>query len=182
MASLWQIFLVFAKIGSFTIGGGYAMIPLISDEIIKRKWLPEEDLPDIIALAQSAPGVLAVNMAIFTGYKIRGVKGSIAATLGSVLPSFLIILLIAMLFTNYKDNPVVIKIFKGIRPVVVSLILVPMIKMARKGNKTWWAWAISALTLIMVAFLNFSPIYILLVVIVMATLYHLYKERRTGDG
>ena len=182
MASLWQIFLVFAKIGSFTIGGGYAMIPLISDEIIKRKWLPEEDLPDIIALAQSAPGVLAVNMAIFTGYKIRGVKGSIAATLGSVLPSFLIILLIAMLFTNYKDNPVVIKIFKGIRPVVVSLILVPMIKMARKGNKTWWAWAISALTLIMVAFLNFSPIYILLVVIVLATLYHLYKERRTGDG
>ncbi|MBR3441829.1 MAG: chromate transporter [Bacteroidales bacterium] len=182
MASLWQIFLVFAKIGSFTIGGGYAMIPLISDEIIKRKWLPEEDLPDIIALAQSAPGVLAVNMAIFTGYKIRGVKGSIAATLGSVLPSFLIILLIAMLFAGYKDNPVVIKIFKGIRPVVVSLILVPMIKMARKGNKTWWAWAISALTLIMVAFLNFSPIYILLVVIVMATLYHLYKERRTGDG
>ena len=182
MASLWQIFLVFAKIGSFTIGGGYAMIPLISDEIIKRKWLPEEDLPDIIALAQSAPGVLAVNMAIFTGYKIRGVKGSVAATLGSVLPSFLIILLIAMLFTNYKDNPVVIKIFKGIRPVVVSLILVPMIKMARKGNKTWWAWAISALTLIMVAFLNFSPIYILLVVIVSATLYHLYKGRRTGDG
>ncbi len=182
MASLWQIFLVFAKIGSFTIGGGYAMIPLISDEIIKRKWLPEEDLPDIIALAQSAPGVLAVNMAIFTGYKIRGVKGSIAATLGSVLPSFLIILLIAMLFAGYKDNPVVIKIFKGIRPVVVSLILVPMIKMAKKGNKTWWAWAISALTLIMVAFLNFSPIYILLVVIVMATLYHLFKERRTGDG
>jgi chromate transporter len=182
MASLWQIFLVFAKIGSFTIGGGYAMIPLISDEIIKRKWIPEEDLPDIIALAQSAPGVLAVNMAIFTGYKIRGVKGCLAATLGSVLPSFLIILLIAMLFTNYKDNPVVIKIFKGIRPVVVSLILVPMIKMAKKGNKTWWAWAISALTLIMVAFLNFSPIYILLVVIVLATLYHLYKERRTGDG
>ena len=182
MASLWQIFLVFAKIGSFTIGGGYAMIPLISDEIIKRKWLPEEDLPDIIALAQSAPGVLAINMAIFTGYKIRGVKGSVAATLGSVLPSFLIILLIAMLFAGYKDNPVVIRIFKGIRPVVVSLILVPMINMARKGNKTWWAWAISALTLIMVAFLNFSPIYILLVVIVLATLYHLYKERRTGDG
>lgn len=182
MVPLWQIFLVFAKIGSFTIGGGYAMIPLISDEIIKRKWLPEEDLPDIIALAQSAPGVLAINMAIFTGYKIRGVKGSVAATLGSVLPSFLIILLIAMLFAGYKDNPVVIRIFKGIRPVVVSLILVPMINMARKGNKTWWAWAISALTLIMVAFLNFSPIYILLVVIVLATLYHLYKERRTGDG
>lgn len=182
MVPLWQIFLTFAKIGSFTIGGGYAMIPLISDEIVKKDWLPEEELPDIIALAQSAPGVLAVNMAIFTGYKIRGVKGSVAATLGSVLSSFLIILLIAMLFAGYKDNPVVVRIFKGIRPVVVSLILVPMINMARKGNKTWWAWTISALTLVMVAFLNFSPIYILLVVIVLATLYHLYKERRTGDG
>lgn len=182
MVPLWQIFLTFAKIGSFTIGGGYAMIPLISDEIVKKDWLPEEELPDIIALAQSAPGVLAVNMAIFTGYKIRGVKGSVAATLGSVLPSFLIILLIAMLFAGYKDNPVVVRIFKGIRPVVVSLILVPMINMARKGNKTWWAWTISALTLVMVALLNFSPIYILLVVIVLATLYHLYKERRTGDG
>ena len=158
------------------------MIPLIRDELVRRGWISEEELPDIIALAQSAPGVLAVNMSIFAGYKMRGFKGSVAATLGSSLPSFLIILLIAMLFAGYKDNPVVIKIFKGIRPVVVSLILVPMIKMARKGNKTWWAWAISALTLIMVAFLNFSPIYILLVVIVMATLYHLYKERRTGDG
>ena len=139
MVPLWQIFLVFAKIGSFTIGGGYAMIPLIRDELVKRGWLSEEELPDIIALAQSAPGVLAVNMSIFAGHKMRGVKGSIAATLGSALPSFLIILLIAMVFTGYQDNPVVIRIFKGIRPVVVSLILVPMINMARKGNKTWWA-------------------------------------------
>lgn len=181
MASLWSIFLVFAKIGSFTIGGGYAMIPLIRDELVKRGWLTDEELPDIIALAQSAPGVLAVNMSIFAGYKMRGFKGSVAATLGSVLPSFLIILLIAMLFTGYQDNPVVVRIFKGIRPVVVSLILVPMIKMARKGNKTWWAWAISAATLFMVAFLKFSPIYILLTLIVAAVCFTLIKERRTGD-
>lgn len=181
MASLWSIFLVFAKIGSFTIGGGYAMIPLIRDELVKRGWLTDEEFPDIIALAQSAPGVLAVNMSIFAGYKMRGFKGSVAATLGSVLPSFLIILLIAMLFTGYQDNPVVVRIFKGIRPVVVSLILVPMIKMARKGNKTWWAWAISAATLFMVAFLKFSPIYILLTLIVAAVCFTLIKERRTGD-
>ncbi len=181
MASLWQIFLTFAKIGSFTIGGGYAMIPLIRDELLKKGWLTEEELPDIIALAQSAPGVLAVNMSIFAGYKMRGFKGSLAATLGSVLPSFLIILLIAMLFTGYKDNPVVIKIFKGIRPVVVSLILVPMINMARKGNKTWWAWTISAVTLFLVAFVGFSPIYILLVLIVAAVCVTLIKERRQND-
>ena len=182
MVSLWKIFMVFAKIGSFTIGGGYAMIPLIREELVKRGWVSDEELPDIIALAQSAPGVLAVNMSIFAGYKMRGFKGSVAATLGSSLPSFLIILLIAMLFTGYQDNPVVVRIFKGIRPVVVSLILVPMINMARKGNKTWWAWAISAATLFMVAFMNFSPIYILLTLIVIAICVTLIKERRQGNG
>ena len=182
MASLWNIFITFAKIGSFTIGGGYAMIPLIRDELVKRGWLSDEELPNIIALAQSAPGVLAVNMSIFAGYKMRGIKGSVAATLGSVLPSFLIILLIAMLFTGYQDNPVVVRIFKGIRPVVVSLIAVPMINMARKGNKTWWAWLISAVTLVAVAFLGFSPIWILLVLIVLAVAYTVLKERRVGNG
>lgn len=178
MVSLWNIFWVFAKIGAFTIGGGYAMIPLIKDELVKRGWLTEEELPDIIALAQSAPGVLAVNMSIFAGHRMRGFKGSLAATLGSVLPSFLMILLIAMLFTGYQDNPVVVRIFKGIRPVVVSLIAVPMINMARKGNKTWWSWAISIIVLFLVAFMNYSPIYILLVLIVLALFYTLFKERR----
>ena len=182
MVPLWKIFMVFAKIGSFTIGGGYAMIPLIREELVKRGWVSDEELPDIIALAQSAPGVLAVNMSIFAGYKMRGFKGSVAATLGSSLPSFLIILLIAMLFTGYQDNLVVVRIFKGIRPVVVSLILVPMINMARKGNKTWWAWAISAATLFLVAFMNFSPIYILLTLIVVAICVTLIKERRQGNG
>ena len=158
------------------------MIPLIRDELVRRGWISEEELPDIIALAQSAPGVLAVNMSIFAGYKMRGFKGSVAATLGSSLPSFLIILLIAMLFTGYQDNPIVVRIFKGIRPVVVSLILVPMINMARKGNKTWWAWLISAVTLVAVAFLGFSPIWILLVLIVLAVLSTMFKERRAGNG
>ncbi len=158
------------------------MIPLIRDELVKKGWISEEEIPDIVALAQSAPGVLAVNMSIFAGYKMRGVKGSIAATLGSILPSFLIILLIAMLFTGYKDNPVVVRIFKGIRPVVVSLIVVPMINMARKGNKTWWAWLISGVTLFLVAFMNFSPIYILLVLLTLALCFTLIKERRSGNG
>ena len=81
---LWQIFLVFAKIGAFTIGGGYAMIPIIQDEMSRKKWIPEDELPDIVALSQSAPGVMAVNISIFAGYRLRGIKGSIAATLGSI--------------------------------------------------------------------------------------------------
>uniref|UniRef100_UPI0040272D78 chromate transporter n=1 Tax=Candidatus Cryptobacteroides bacterium TaxID=3085639 RepID=UPI0040272D78 len=176
--SLWQIFTVFAKIGAFTIGGGYAMIPLIRDEMIKRDWMSDEELPDIIAMAQSAPGVLAVNMSIFVGHKLRGVKGSVVATLGSVIPSFVAILLIAMVFTNFRDNPVVERIFKGIRPVVVSLIAVPMINMARKNNKIWWAWAISAVTLFLVAFLSFSPVYILLVLIVVSAGIAVIRDKK----
>ena len=176
--SLWQIFTVFAKIGAFTIGGGYAMIPLIRDEMIKRDWMSDEELPDIIAMAQSAPGVLAVNMSIFVGHKLRGVKGSVVATLGSVIPSFVAILLIAMVFTNFRDNPVVERIFKGIRPVVVSLIAVPMINMARNNNKTWWAWAISAVTLFLVAFLSFSPVYILLVLIVVSAGIAVIRDKK----
>ena len=129
--SLWQIFAVFAKIGAFTIGGGYAMIPIIQDEMSRRGWISEEELPDIVALSQSAPGVMAVNISIFAGYRLRGVKGSIAATLGSITPSFCIILAIAMLFTSFKDNPWVVRAFKGIRPVVIALIAVPMVNMAK---------------------------------------------------
>ena len=176
-ASLLEIFGVFAKVGAFTIGGGYAMIPIIQRELSSRGWIGDDELPDIIALAQSAPGVLVVNMSIFAGYRLRGVKGSIAATLGAVLPSFLAILLIAIVFSSFKDSPVVIRIFKGIRPVVASLIAVPMINMAVKNNHTWWAWAISAAALVAVAFLKFSPVYILLVLIVLALAVTMYRQR-----
>ena len=176
--SLWQIFAVFAKIGAFTIGGGYAMIPIIQAEMARRGWISEEELPDIVALSQSAPGVMAVNISIFAGYRMRGVKGSIAATLGSITPSFLFILAIAMLFTTFKDNPWVEKAFKGIRPVVISLIAVPMVKMARKCCKTWWAWLLAVAALVLVAFLNVSPIYILLCVIVVSFSLTYYKEKK----
>ena len=164
--SLWQIFTVFAKIGAFTIGGGYAMIPLIQAELSRRGWISEEELPDIVALSQSAPGVMAVNISIFAGHRLRGFKGSLAATLGSILPSFVIILAIAMFFTAFKDNPWVERAFKGIRPVVVALIAVPMINMARRSCKTWWAWLTAAASLLLVAFLNVSPIYIIICVAV----------------
>lgn len=176
--SLWQIFGVFAKIGAFTIGGGYAMISLIQNEIVRRNWLSEDDFSELITLAQTAPGLLAVNISIFTGFRLRGVKGSIVATLASILPSFLIILAIAMAFCGFQDNPIVIRVFKGIRPVVVALILVPMINMARKSDDTWWKWILSAVVLALVGFLGVSPIYILLCVIVIFLGISAYREKR----
>lgn len=176
--SLFRLFTVFLKIGAFTIGGGYAMIPVIENEMNRRGWIAKEDIDDIVVLAQSAPGLLAVNMAIFTGHRLRGIKGSLAATLGSILPSFVIILLIAMVFTNFQDNEIVVRIFTAIRPVSIALILVPAVKMMQRGCKTWWAWLITAATVLLVAFLKVSPIWIILVLVVCAAGISAWRNRR----
>lgn len=177
-ASLWQIFTVFAGIGAFTIGGGYAMIPLVENAMRRRGWIPEDEMPDITVLAQSAPGLLAVNMAIYCGWRLRGLKGAISATLGAVLPSFVIILLVAMLFTEIRENPVVERIFRGIRPVAVGLIIIPAVNMARRGCRSWWQWLLCAGTLAAIVLLKFSPIYIILVTIVVAVAVTLIKQRK----
>lgn len=176
--SYLQLFLVFAKIGTFTIGGGYAMIPVIERELSRRGWIGGSDLDDIVVLAQSAPGLLAVNMAIYAGYKVRGIRGSIVATVGAVIPSFLIILLIAMFFTSFKDNEIVRRIFQGIRPVAVALILVPAVDMARKGCTSWWTWLLAAATLVCVAFLKVSPIWIIIVIIACASGISTLKRKK----
>lgn len=177
-ASLWKLFGVFAKMGAFTIGGGYAMLPLIEQEMTSRGWISQEDIQDIIVLAQSAPGILAVNMAIFTGHKIKGLAGSIVAAVGAVLPSLLIILLIAMFFTEFKDNNIVRRIFQGVRPAAVALILVPAVRMAQSGCKSWWTWAIAIASLLGVAFLKISPIWIILTTISVAAGISILNQKK----
>ena len=137
MNSLWTIFISFLKIGAFTFGGGYAMIPLIEAEMIqKRSWLNREEFINLLIMAQSIPGPIALNTAVFVGYKTRGWKGAFAALLGVVIPSFVIILLIATVFTDFKDNHYVAAAFKGMRPAVVALIAAPLIGMSKGMN--WW--------------------------------------------
>lgn len=143
------------------------MIPLIEREVVtKNKWLTDEEFLDIISIAQSAPGLIAVNVAIFIGHKVGGLKGSIIATVGSVLPPFIIILLVAALFTSIKDNQAVEAVFKGIRPAVVALIAVPVIRMAIKNGITVLTGTIAVLTTIIIAFLHVSPIWIILAAII----------------
>lgn len=177
MVSLWRIFWVFAKIGAFTIGGGIPMIVAIKSELVDRKWLNDEDFIDIITLAQTAPGLFAVNISILTGHKLRGTKGSVVATVASCLPPFLIILLVAMFFTSFKDNEYVIRAFKGIRPVVVALIGVPMIDMLKATKMRWWSWAIVISSMILVCVLAVSPVYILICVIAMASFESWYRNK-----
>ena len=158
-----QLFTIFFKIGAFTVGGGYAMIPLIEAEIVTKKgWVAKEDFLDLLAIAQSAPGVFAVNIAIFIGYRLRGVRGCLVTALGAILPSFLIILCIALFFLRFKENPTVEAIFKGFRPAVVALIAAPtfnLAKAAKINRYTIWIPIISAL---LIWLLGFSPIWIIL--------------------
>ena len=130
-----ELFRTFFKIGIVTFGGGYAMIPLIETEVVDRKkWLDKQELLDLIAIAQSCPGVFAVNISIFIGYKLRKERGAVCAAVATALPSFVIILLIAMFFHQFKDNKVVSAMFRGIRPAVVALIAVPTFNLAKKAK------------------------------------------------
>jgi chromate transporter len=146
--------------------------------MLKRRWIAPDEIDDVVFLAQSAPGLLAVNMAIFAGYKIRGIKGSIAATIGAVLPSFAMILLIAMFFTAFRENEIVTRIFQGLRPVAIALILVPAVNMAMKSRTKWWAWVLTLATVIAVAFLKVSAVWIILAVLACALGIALIKEGR----
>lgn len=128
-ATILQLFWTYLKIGTFTIGGGYAMLSLIQKEVCDVKhWLDEKEFLNMIALAQAAPGLIAVNSAIFIGHRLRGWAGVIACVMGAVFPSIVIILLIAMYFTDLKDNPSIEAIFKGVRPAVVALITATVIR------------------------------------------------------
>lgn len=132
----FQLFWTYLKIGTFTLGGGYAMLPLIQREVVDRQgWIDEEEFLNMIALAQAAPGLIAVNSAIFIGWRVGGRKGVCGAVLGAVLPSFLIILAIAMVFREWKELPAVEAVFKGVRPAVVALIAAPLFKMAKSAMK-----------------------------------------------
>ena len=162
--SLFRLFTTFFRIGLFTFGGGYAMIPLIEHDVVeKNAWLRREDFVDLLAVAQSAPGVFAVNMAVFVGYRLRGVWGALAAAFGCVVPSVAIILLIALFFRRFRHIEVVNNIFMGIRPVVVALIAVPVFNVAKSAKLGWGTVWIPVLSALLIVALGVSPVYVIIV-------------------
>jgi chromate transporter len=174
-----QLFWTYLKIGTFTIGGGYVMLSMIEREIVDRKgWIEREEFMNMIALAQAAPGLIAVNSAIFIGWRIGGWRGVIATVLGAVLPSFLIILAIAMVFQNYKDLPAVEAIFKGIRPAVVALIAAPLCRMAVSAKITWATAIIPIAGALLIWLGGLSPVWIIFVTVVATLLYTYLKEKK----
>lgn len=174
-----EAFSIFFKIGAFTIGGGYAMVPLIENEIVtKRNWIAKEDFIDLLAISQSSPGILAVNISIFIGYHLRGIRGSIVTALGTILPSFLIILAIALFFHNFKDNATIEHIFKGIRPAVVALIAAPTFSMAKSAKINRYNVWIPVVSALLIWLLGFSPIWIIIAAGVGGFAWGKYTTRR----
>ncbi len=159
----WTSFKTFFKIGAFTLGGGYAMIPIIQSEVVdKHKWIDKEEFLDLIAIAQSCPGVFAINISTFIGYKMRKEKGAICSALGTALPSFMIILLIAMCFHRFMDIPWIAAMFNGIRPAVVALIAVPTFNLAKSANITLANCWIPILSALLIWAMHVNPIFVII--------------------
>ena len=187
-----QLFLTYLKIGTFTLGGGYAMLPLIQREIVERKhWISEEEFVNMIALAQAAPGLIAVNSAIFIGWRCGGWKGVLGAVLGAVLPSFVIILTIAMIFSEWKNYPAVEAIFKGIRPAVVALIVAPLVGLAKREivskkaaknselqtiNNAWFL-LVSLVAALLIWLVGVNPVWVILATIILTLIVLRIKSK-----
>ena len=174
---LWRLFWSFFKIGAFTFGSGYAMIPMIEREVVDRKrWFEREDFYNQLSLAQSAPGPVALNTAVFVGYKMQGWIGALVSVLGTVIPCFTIILLIAVFLGGFRDNTYVEAAFKGLRPAVVALIAVPFIRMLKPLR---WPMVFLALAVALLVWqTGFSPIWLILAGIVAGIVEVLIKNRR----
>ena len=174
-----QLFLTFFKIGAFTLGGGYAMLSMVEKALVdQKKWIPNDEFWDMIAVVQSLPGVFAVNTALYVGHRVAGTKGAFAAMLGAIIPSITIILLLATVFHEYRDQPVVERIFKGIRPCVVALILAPSLRMIKSAKVTWKTAIIPIAAVFLIWWCKISPAYVILAAIAGSLIYALIIQRR----
>ena len=178
---LLEFFLTCNKIGAFTLGGGYAMIPIMEREFVdKNRWMNKEEFMDIMVVAQATPGIFAIDMASHIGYKLKGVPGSVVCALGTILPSFLIILGIALFFQQFKNYEVVENIFKGIRPAVVALIAAPTFSMATSAKINRYTIWIPIVSALLIWLLGISPVYIIIIAGVGGFFYGKYKHKHAS--
>ncbi|MBR2501636.1 MAG: chromate transporter [Rikenellaceae bacterium] len=177
MRELLTMFGSFFKIGLFTFGGGYAMVPIIQREVIDRRgWVDRDEFVELLTLAQSAPGPIALNTSVFVGYKMRGYAGALAALLGVVVPAFTVILLVAIYFAQFRENVYVNAAFKGMRPAVVALIVSPIVSLSRGMGA--WKYALAAAVALFVWWSGVSPIWLIIVAAGVGVAIELYNSRK----
>jgi len=176
---LLKFFITCNKIGAFTLGGGYAMIPIMEREFVdKNHWMNRQEFMDIMVVAQTTPGIFSIDMASHIGYKLKGVWGGIVGAMGIALPSIVAITLIAVFFQNFKDNIYVNKFFCGVRPAVVVLIAAPCFKMAKTADITWSSSWIPVVSCLLIWLLGISPIWIILAAGIGGFLWGQYQKRK----
>ncbi len=177
----WELFCTFFRIGAFTFGGGYAMIPLIQTETVEnKKWISDNDILEIVAIAESTPGPIAINSATFVGYRVAGVLGSACATLGVVLPSFVIILIISFVLKEFAHLTAVKYAFEGIRAGVLALIIKSLIKMYKQVPKNAFSYVVLAAAFVAAAFTNVNVIVIIALCALFGVLYSFFVSGRAA--
>lgn len=170
---MWILFLTFFKIGSFTFGGGFAMIPLIERELVdKKKWISQDEMVDILSISQAFPGAVAVNSAILIGRKLGGYTGALFALIGVILPSFLIILIVARLFIYISNISIIKAALKGISSAIVALLVVAAVRIAKTGIKDKISPIITIVALFLLLGTRIHPIYVVIMGILFGLIYH----------
>jgi len=178
---LWALFCTFFKIGAFTFGGGYAMIPLIQKEAVENHgWVTDDDILEIIAIAESTPGPIAINSATFVGYRTAGVLGSACATLGVVLPSFVVILLISNILDRFQEVETVQYAFNGIRAGVLALLFKALWTMYKKSPKGWAAYVVMAAAFVLTAFCKLNVLIVIIFCALFGLVTSMLAERRAA--
>ena len=179
MKKLLQIFWAFFKIGAFTFGGGYAMIPIIQREAVENHhWVTDEDILDIVAIAESTPGPIAINSATFVGYRAGGILGSACATFGVVLPSFVIILALSFVLQQFQDVMAVQYAFRGIQAGVLALLFKALYTMYKKAPKGWAAYVVMGGSFLVTALTDVNVIFVIIGCAVFGLVTALIAERR----
>lgn len=182
MPKYCELFVSFFKVGTFTIGGGYAMIPLMEHELVeRRKWISHDEFLDQMSLSQAMPGVFAVNMATSVGFRLRGIGGSIAAIVGNILMPILIILAFAIFFRHFRDNVFIERIFMGIRPAVVALIAAPVFTMAKKQKISWSNFWIPIVAALLIWWIGISPVIVILAAGLLGFIYGRITRKTTSQ-
>ena len=183
MSILAELFWVFFKLGAFTVGGGIAMLPILQNSLIyEKKWFTEEEFVDAVAVCQGLPGVIAVNMATYVGYKKNGLAGSLVSTFAVVTPSFLMILIIAKFLTSVTDNPYVAGAMAGFRVAALGLVVVAIIQLSPKVIKGAWTVGAAVLAFVLIAVFNINTAYVILLFIVLGIAVTLAGGRKTIEA
>lgn len=181
MNILMELFVVFFKLGAFTIGGGIAMLPLLQNTLInEKKWFTKEEFMDIVAVCQSLPGVVAINMATYVGYKKKGLPGSIVSTFGVTIPSFIMILIIARFITSMGDNGILMGAMAGLRAAALGLVAVAIIQLAPAAIKSKWALLAATLAFVLIGILNVNTAYVILLFMLLGIAGTMIGSRRAA--